>query len=320
MVCLICLIATVVLAQTYKGWEASLISEMQSIGIARTNVNKVQTWMGSNPPVPDPTPTPTPSATPSPSATPPPQAVAAGFTSLNFDQEPGQAWDIGYGTDGHKWNAGMWWYAVPPESDFSINNEVMTITSNGSETDLCTQFRDYSGGTYFQGGYFEAYMSTTDWSAFWLFCADRPWVWGSLVLPSNPLTWTNEIDIVETDPGARYANSVATTVHKNTGSDGSVPDAFNPNNNNTIADGPVEATWHIYGALWTPTQVTWYVDNIQVCTYPVFTSTNQPVQLILTAQPGGVEGSSSNVTPPITQIKWVRVWETPGYANPTPRP
>ena len=68
----------------------------------------------------DPPPAPTPTPTPRP--TPPPQAVTAGFTSLNFDQEPGQTWDIGYGTDGHKWNAGMWWYAVPPTSDFAVNN------------------------------------------------------------------------------------------------------------------------------------------------------------------------------------------------------
>ena len=247
--------------------------------------------------------------------------MTAGFTSLNFDQEPGQTWDIGYGTDGHKWNAGMWWYAVPPTSDFAVNNGVLTITGTSTaETDLCTQFHDYSGGTYFQGGYFEAYMSTTDWSAFWLFCADRPWVWGNLVLPSNPLTWTNEIDAIETDPGAAYVNNVTTTIHENTSSDGGVPDVINPNNNNTISDGPVEATWHIYGVLWTQSQVTWYVDNVEVCTYPTFASTWQPVQLILTAQPGGVNGSPSNVLPPITQIQWVRVWEPAGYVNPTPTP
>jgi len=251
--------------------------------------------------------------------TPPPQAVAAGFTSLNFDQEPG-TWDIGYGTDGHKWSANMWWESIPTSANYVNSNGIMTLTGTGNvETDLCTQFHDYSGGTYFQGGYFEAYMSTTDWSAFWLFCADRPWVWGSLVLPSNRLTWTNEIDIIETDPSAAYVNNVTTTIHENTSSDG-VPDVINPNNNNTISDGPVEATWHIYGVLWTRSQVTWYVDNVEVCTYPTFASTWQPVQLILTAQPGGVNGSPSDVTPPITQVQWVRVWETPGYVNPTPSP
>jgi beta-glucanase (GH16 family) len=268
-----------------------------------------------------PTPTPTPSPTSTPTPTPPPQAVAAGFTNLNFDQEPGQPWDIGYGTDGHKWNAGLWWYAVPPSSDFTVNNGVLTITATSTfETDLCTQFHDISGGTYFQGGYFEAYMSTTDWSAFWLYCADRPWVWGNLVLPSNPLTWTNEIDIIETDPGAALANNVTTTIHNNTSSDGGVPDVINPNNNNMISNGPVESTWHTYGMLWTQSQVTWYVDNVEVCTYPTFVSTWQPVQLILTAAPRGVNGSPSNVLPPITRIQWVRVWEPAGYVNPTPTP
>ena len=271
-------------------------------------------------PTPTPTPAPTPTPTPTPGITPPPQAVAAGFTSLNFDQEPGQTWDIGYGTDGHKWNANVWWESVPTSANYVISGGIMTLTGTGNvETDLCTQFYDYSGGTYFQGGYFEAYMSTTDWSAFWLFCADRPWVWGNLVLPSNPLTWTNEIDIIETDPGAAYAKSVATTIHKNTSSDGGVADQINPNNVNTIS-GPVESTWHIYGVLWTQSQVTWYVDNVEICTYPTFSSTWQPVQLILTAQPGGVGGSRSNVIPPITQVQWVRVWEPAGYVNPTPTP
>jgi hypothetical protein len=251
--------------------------------------------------------------------TPPPQAVAAGFTSLNFDQEPGQTWDIGYGTDGHQWNAGQWWQAVPPASDFTNVSGDETLTDAQYATtgiNLCTQYHDYSGGIYFQGGYFEAMMNCTDWSAFWLYCAAGPW---HTTVAGQPLTYNNEIDIIETDPGAAYANIVTTTIHENTGGFG-VPDAFNPNNNNAISNGPVCGAWHIYGVLWTQTQVTWYVDNVEVCTYPTFTSTWQPVTLILGVGPGGVNGSASTVIPPTNNVAWVRVWETPGYVNPTPSP
>ncbi len=255
--------------------------------------------------------------------TPPPQAVAAGFTSLNFDQEPGQSWDIGYGTDGHKWNANTWWKSVPSSSNYSNADGVETITDlndpNSYGTDLCTQDHDYSTGTYFQGGYFEAYLNCTDWSQFWLFCALAPYH-PQYTVASNPLTYNNEIDIIETDPGTAYTNNVTTTIHYNTNGYGGVPDQINLNNVNSISNGPVCGKWHTYGVLWTQSQVTWYVDNVQVCTAPTFDSTWQPAQLILTAQPGGVAGSQSTVNPAITQVQWVRVWETPGYVNPTPSP
>jgi len=255
----------------------------------------------------------------------PPQAVAAGFTTLNFDQEPNQPWDIGFANNGHKWSCAMWWYPWPATDSFSVNSQgILTITdytgTGGTGTNICTQYYDYSGGTYFQGGYFEAYMSTTDWSAFWLYNAERPF--GVTQVATDPLTWTNEIDIIETDPGATFANTATTTIHSNTGSDGGITDQTNPNNNNSISNGPIEGEWHIYGCLWTQTQVTWYVDNVQVCTYPAFASTYQPAQLILGCGNGGVNGSASTVTPPTVQIKWVRVWERPGYTNPdvTPPP
>ncbi len=244
-----------------------------------------------------------PKPTPSPSPTPPPQAVASGMTKLRFDEECKSALDIGYGTDGHKWNAGMWYQAVPPTSDFSLNNGVLTITDpNG--VNLCTQYHDASGGTYFTGGYFEAYMLCNDWSAFWLYCAAAP---THSTIASNPLTWNNELDIIESDGG--YPNVATTTIHKNTNGNGGVPDLQNTNNVNTISNPPLIGQWHIFGLLWTQSQVTWYVDNVQVCTAPTYASTWQPVQLILGVGPGGVLGSASTVLPPVVQIKWVRVWQ-----------
>jgi beta-glucanase (GH16 family) len=251
--------------------------------------------------------------TPAPGLTPPPQASAAGFHTLSFDEEFSGPLDIGFGTTGHKWNAGLWWEAVPPASDFVVSNHVLTITGRSSSigsaggVDLCTQYHDASGGTSFLGGYFEARLMATDWSAFWLYCWDRPTVFGSLIQPSNPLTCTNEIDIVETDP--KYPNTVFCTLHKNSSSD-VVPDAQNnPDFFPMPNGGSVFGQWHTYGLLWTQSSVAWYVDNVKVASVAPYPSTWQPVQLILTASAGGVAGSASNVLPPITQVQWVHVWK-----------
>jgi beta-glucanase (GH16 family) len=238
---------------------------------------------------------------------PPPQAAAAGFRKLGFNEEFKGPLDIGYGTRGHKWNAGLWWEPVPPASAFRVQDGVLTITATASEkAELCTQYHDASGGRYFRGGYFEAHMCLTDWSAFWLYCANRPRVYGDRVRPSNPLTWTNEIDIVETDP--RSTNTAFCTIHKNTSSDGGVPDEQN-NPDYFPIPGPILGAWHTYGVLWTQSQITWYVDNVKVATARPFPSTWQPMELILSASPGGVNGSASTVLPPVTQVHWVRAWE-----------
>lgn len=238
---------------------------------------------------------------------PPAQALSAGFRNLGFDEEFKGQLDIGYGTAGHKWNAGLWWEPIPSASTFSVRDGVLTITANPPKNaELCTQYHDASGGRYFQGGYFEARMLCTDWSAFWLFCANRPRVYGNLVRASNPLSWTNEIDIIETDPGS--PNAAFCTLHANSSADGGVPDELNHPHCFPI-NRPVIGAWHTYGLLWTQDQITWYLDDVEVASARPFPSTWQPMQLILTSAPGGVNGSDSTVLPPITQIQWVRVWE-----------
>jgi beta-glucanase (GH16 family) len=236
---------------------------------------------------------------------PPPRAAAAGFNQLVFNDEFDQPPDIGFAVAGHKWNAGLWWEQVPAPTAFTQSGSQLVINAgSANDVNLCTQYHDASGGTQFLGGYFEARMSCFDWSAFWLFCWDRPTVYGNKVLASDPLTWTNEIDIVETDPG--YPDSVWCTLHENSSGD-TVPDAQNYPAEVQLNE-EVVGYWHNYGLLWLKDELTWFVDEIPVRTLPAYPSTWQPVQLILTAAPGGVNGSPSRTTPPTTHIDWVRVW------------
>jgi beta-glucanase (GH16 family) len=242
-----------------------------------------------------------------PVVSPPAEAAAAGFRRLGFHEEFRGALDIGYGVKGHKWNAGLWFEPVPPANAFRVHDGILTITTTASEkAQLCTQYHDASGGRYFRGGYFEARMRCTDWSVFWLYCANRPRIYGQLVRRSNPLTWTSEIDIIETDPG--LPNTAVCTIHSNTSGDGGVADRQNDPDFFPLSF-PVLGAWHTYGLLWTREQITWYIDNVKVASARPFLSTWQPMQLGLTASPGGVNGSPSSVLPPITEIQWVRVWE-----------
>lgn len=98
------------------------------------------------------------------------------------------------------------------------------MTANLSESaGLCTQYRDASGGRYFPRWLIsKRACAAHDWSAFWLFCANRPRIYGNLVRGSNPLSWTHDIDFIEADSGS--PNAAFCTLHANTSRDGDVPD------------------------------------------------------------------------------------------------
>lgn len=244
----------------------------------------------------------------------PPRAAAAGYTNLIFEDDF-QSLDIAFGENkGEKWNAGLWWDVIPDKSCFETSGTALKITVPPGEDhiDLCTQWHNQSTtpndntGIMFQpGGYFEARICTFNWDAFWLFCWHRPWNWGASVDPNNPMTWTNEIDILESDGG--YPYWCWQTLHKNTSSDG-LPDEQNwPHicESNKVLVGE----WHDYGLLWTRELLTFFVDGIPCREVKPYESTWQPVQLILTAGIGGVGGSPTKTDPPIIRVDWVRVWQ-----------
>lgn len=252
----------------------------------------------------------------------PPVAAAAGYNTLIFSDEFDQMPGINFGQNGpNKWNAGLWWvYPQPNPSCFSQADSALTITvqpgaaSGGgglNHVDLCTQFHDHTGGTQFLNGFFEARIRAWDWAAFWLFCWDRPWTAGSAVSPTNPMTWCNEIDILETDP--QWGCSAWTTLHQNSSGDGGVADSQNQGvRARKLTNTPITGYWHNFSLLWTQTQLTWYIDDIPTQILAPYQSTNQPVQLILTAGAGGVGGSTASspgqTNPPTIDVDYVRVW------------
>jgi hypothetical protein len=88
-----------------------------------------------------------------------------------------------------------------------------------------------------------------------------------LVLASNPLTWTNEIDIIETDP--ETPTTAYLTLHKNTSGDGGVPDQFREPH---IIPTPftLVGQWHTYGLLWTQAYLVYRQPRDHQCTaFPI---------------------------------------------------
>jgi beta-glucanase (GH16 family) len=212
---------------------------------------------------------------------------------------------IGYGTAA-KWNAGLWYEAVPAPSCFSWSAAAgLTITapSSGGNVNLTTESHDTTAAASAMYGYFEAMIAGTNWPAFWLF---------SLLHSRGAAGLCSELDIFEGNstlaPDTFYG-----TLHSNTGGGGGVPDTFNmgagvgalnPINTPTqLIGGP----YNKFGALWTPTGATWFLNDVQLATAPAFASSAQQMFLILSAQPGGI--SKGPVTQPVwTACKYIRSW------------
>ena len=172
----------------------------------------------------------------------------------------------------------------------------------------------------FRQGYFEAKMRWTKgtgaWPGFWLYSkrhAKNP-AWPNI----NPYCANNglprdlclsaEIDTFEgqgTEPHVFYG-----TVHRNSSEDYGVGDRQNGNNYHPVGKD-LTTHFHRYGALWTDSQITWYLDGKKLMSAPTYSSTNQPMFLLLQMWVGGWTQDPNSSTPNViqTQVDWVRVWQ-----------
>ncbi|MFC3069747.1 family 16 glycosylhydrolase [Phenylobacterium soli] len=137
-------------------------------------------------------------------------------------------------------------------------------------------------------GYFEMKaelpQSAGGWPAFWLVPADG--------------SWPPELDVMETltnDPHADWTteHSGVGGVHTSNGISSYIPDT---------ADG-----FHTYGVLWTKTDLTWYVDGVQVFHTATPADMNKPMYMIANLALGGWGGSIDNSAMPETmKIDYIR--------------
>jgi beta-glucanase (GH16 family) len=187
---------------------------------------------------------------------------------------------------------------------FSIANGVLDIhasTVTAAQSAAMWNYK-YSSGvitthdTFAQTyGYFEmrAELPANDggaWPAFWLAPADG--------------SWPPELDAMEQLSGS--PNLIYTTQHSGAGGVNTAVGSANyiPN----------AAGFHTYGVLWTPTQLTWYVDGIEVFQTATPSDMNKPMYMIANLAVGGWSGTP-DWTSSDMYVDYIRAYGIPGVTT-----
>ncbi|WP_374471344.1 family 16 glycosylhydrolase [Phenylobacterium sp.] len=150
-------------------------------------------------------------------------------------------------------------------------------------------------------GYFEMRVDLPSgagaWPAFWLLPADG--------------SWPPELDVMEVlaqDPNATWttAHSNATGAHTSKGIASYTPGG---------AEG-----FHTYGVLWTPSELAWYVDGVQVFAQATPADMNKPMFMLANLALGGWAGNvDGSALPAEMKIDYIRAYALgDGGGTPTP--
>ena len=247
----------------------------------------------------------------------------------------GQGYHLAFRDDFNRFRTRVWtrkiWYDDPPQRNWdgfqTVKNGVLHLRTGRSYAKTCTTCSgEWPINTIttlksrsFRQGYFEARMRWTKgdgaWPGFWLlstrhaknpawpginpYCASRG-------LP-KALCLSAELDVFEgqgSEPHVFYG-----TLHLNSSEDYDVPNQQNDNNYHPQRKN-LTTHFHRYGALWTGSQITWYLDGKKLMSAPTYDSTNQPMFLLLQMWVGGWTKDPNVSTPNVIQtvVDWVKVW------------
>ncbi len=191
-------------------------------------------------------------------------------------------------------NQEMQYYVNPnehPVNPFSVSDGVLTISATETPQDLLqsTQGQPFISGVLTSRNWFEQQYGRFEvraqvpkgqglWSAFWMLPTHAQWPEGIAILP--------ELDVMEQlghQPGTYH-----TTLHTNqTGKLTS-----HPYDHNRLGD--LTAGFHLYSAVWTEQQVSWYLDGKRVATHPSPKDFNHPKHFLLNLAVGGSWPGSPN--------------------------
>lgn len=242
--------------------------------------------------------------------TPPPQASGC---KLVFADEFDAADVSPDGLGVHTWYEGVWWYGKhAPLTNISTANSALSLKWNrgqeADDTSINTLARDAHNFAAWRYGYFEARMRwdvvNGAWPAFWLIPAQD--AKGEAVY--NGTKETGEIDIFEGQ--GDHPHTFYGTIHDWV----NLHDHANKNNAFNISNNIDFSQFHVYGLLWTPGKVTWYLDNQPLHsenTPAIFD--RQDFFLVLSMGEGQdwKAGDLSGITTPAMtmNVDWVRVWQ-----------
>ena len=237
---------------------------------------------------------------------PPPQAVAAGFTRLDFELDPRRPIDIGWnGMAGHDWYPGMWWEHRWPDRDQIVQDQAHGVLYLRNTVLTTIVHHDPSpGGRAWNGGYFEVDGIAHNWSALWFMSLSH--AMRKPQSPKDPLTYTGELDIFEGDEGT--PDDLVSTVHLDTSDDAGVKDQINRNNNHDVSPIRIEGVRHKIGGLWLNQRIDIYLDGKKVNSFPTFPSTNQPMFMVVGEGAHGVNHGPT-VEPQEYAVYSLCVWQ-----------
>jgi hypothetical protein len=202
------------------------------------------------------------------------------------------------------WDDHIWYEGAPAANAQYLQSGVFHLVarrSQGFQKTTATTLRSRS----FMLGYFEARMRWTAgpgaWPAFWLLSTG----WANTGSCTTPAA---ELDVFEgqgTEPNVFYG-----TIHRHSAGGSCGGNQMNGNNWQPQSLN-LTTGFHTYAMLWTATQVCWYVDNVQSHCAPTFSTTNQPMFLMLQMWIGGWTSGTNSSTPDElhTEVDWVRVWQ-----------
>ena len=179
-------------------------------------------------------------------------------------------------------------------SPFRTNDGVLTITAaptpealkpalfNQPTTSGLLTTRESFAQTY---GYFEAKIDIPSgsglWPAFWLAPADG--------------SWPPEIDIME-----NYGGATSTmTAHYGTR-------ANHQTSTGTLWDPAIAEGAHVWGLSWTPKELVWYLDNVEIYRTPTPAAMNVPMYMLINL---GVQKGAPATAAGEMMVDWVRAYQ-----------
>ncbi|WP_288413878.1 glycoside hydrolase family 16 protein [uncultured Novosphingobium sp.] len=199
-------------------------------------------------------------------ADPPQQAIDAGYKNLVFSDDFNTLDMSPDGGGTHRWYNGLWQRGPVNPARFSVQDGVVRLTTDVDPraiimtTAITTMPRKQPGtATTFRYGYFEARMRYNPgpfaWPAFWLLSADRP----AINDKAGRGHWC-EIDIFEGGRPTHYQG----TVHDWR----DFKSISNANQHFLLPPTADLRQWNTYGALWTPSKITWFFNGIALGSAP----------------------------------------------------
>jgi Glycosyl hydrolases family 16 len=209
------------------------------------------------------------------------------------------------------WDNREWWNTPPPPRSQYVRNGILHLVSRrsqGFQSNIAvTTFKSQK---VFRYGYFEARMKWTKGNGSWPAFRLMSNAWARRGADNCSLgIRAAEIDIFE--GYGQYPRVFNGAIHRNSGDFVCSPpaDEFNPNSWQPQGFD-LTRRFHTYAARWTPTRVTWYLDQRRIMSWPTYDTTDTRMFILLSTQVTADPPPDSSTPNELrTKFDWVRVWQ-----------